>query len=384
MMNKKFLALSVLSLLSFSNLVFADTELDCKSEPQNCERVMLVDFDGNPSVQNSSTSFSDWHTVVKATYTGSEGIGSTTLVGSNAAYNSQGILGTTKNQFRTGEYILVTYKNDTDSVVTFTPRISFDDPDDIVYRTEGVWRNIGTYSINPQESKEIFLRFDQSYGKNSLPFTNLVNVNSNYEGNRGLYLDKIEYLRRLDNFEADSTPCTLTACTPLVAFDLTNSTLEDVKKHSELQQFSVHKYLNFTYQTRHESGSGLTIAKGVTNGDYLFYSVQMPEGTHTFKAGEKILIEISNHQNFDVVPQAYVSFNDNDTKAWGSVGTWHKVPVGVLPAGHINSVIEFTFDKDTQGDFNTINATLINDNTNGQLVLKKVTYLTKQTFKATF
>lgn len=84
------------------------------------------------------------------------------------------------------------------------------------------------------------------------------------------------------------------------------------------------------------------------------------------------------------IPQAYVSFNDNDTKELGTVGTWHKVPVGIVPAGHINSVIEFTFDKNTQGDFNTINATILNDNTNGQLVLKKVTYLTKQNFKATF
>lgn len=383
-MMKKMIALSALSLLSFSNTVFADTYRDCQSEPQNCERVMLVDFDGNPSIQNSSPSFSDWNSILTVNYTGSEGVGSTILIGSNGAYNSQGISGTTKNQFRTGEYIIVTFKNETNADITFTPRMSFDDPDNIVYNTQGVWRTLETTTIPAQSSRAVTLRFDDSYGTNSLPYTNLVNVNTNYNGNRGLYLDKIEYLRRLDTFEEDDTPCTLTSCTPLIAFDLATSTLEDTKKYSQLQQFSVHKYLDFTYQTRHMFGSGLTIAKGVTNGDYLFYSVQMPEGTHTFKAGEKILIEVANLQNFDVNLQAYVSFNDNDTKAWGTVGTWHKVPDKTVPANHLNYTVEFIFDKDTQGDFNTINATIINDNTNGQLVLKKVTYVTKQAFKATF
>lgn len=383
-MMKKMIALSALSLFSFSNIASADSYLDCQSEPQSCERVMLVDFDGNPSVQNSSTSFLDWHTIVKATYTGSEGIGSTNLIGSNAAYNAQGITGTLKNQFRTGEYIVLTYRNETDAVVSLTPKVTFDDPDDIVYRTEGVWRTLSTSNIAPHTSAEIFVRFDESYAKGALPFTNLVNVNNNYEGNRGVYLDKIEYIRRLDKLEEDSTVCTVSSCTPLVAFDLTQPTLQEVKNHSQLQQFSKHNYLNYIYQTRHETGSGLTTAKGVTNGVYLFYSVQMPEGTHTFKAGEKILIEVANHQIFDTNLQAYVSFNDNDTKSWGTVGTWHKLPDTIVPAGHLNYTVEFTFNKDTQGDFNTINATLMNNNTNGQLVIKKVTYLTKQTFKATF
>lgn len=360
----------------------ADTYLDCYNDTQHCERVLLVDFDGNLNVQNSSANFLDWNTVLQVRYTGSEGVGSTLLIGSEGAYNAQGVTGTTKNQFRTGEYLIATYKNTTDAAITFSPRISFDDPDSIVFGPTGVWTTMGTTVIGAQSSGEVLLRFDDSYG--ALPFTSLVNINTNYKGNRGLYLDKIEYNRRIDPVTSTDFPCNETVCNKLVAFDLSQPTLADIKRTSQLASFSEHYSTNFTYTTRHWSGAGLTIAKGVTNGDYLYYAIKNPQGTHHFKAGEKIIVEVANFQDFDTVLNGYISFDDPDTKPWGVVGTWKKLPQVVAPARHINTTIEFTFDQDTAGDFNTINVTIVNDNTNGNLVLKKVTYLTKQSFKATF
>ncbi len=381
-MMKKMFALSALSLLSFSNIVSADTYLDCKSEPQSCERVMLVDFDGNPSVQNSSTQFQDWTTISKDTYSGSEGIGSTTILGNIAEYNYQGISGNIKHQFRTGEYIIATYYNSTNQDIFVTPNVSFDDSDRIFYGVSGIWFSMYNNYIPANSSKEVLIRFDNSYGK--LPYTNLININSGYSGNRGLFLDKIEYLQRTDPEIINHTACNEVICTPLTVFDLTQPTIESIKQSTQLIDFTTHSPFNFTYLVKEGSGLGLTLNKGVTNGSYLHYSVQRPEGTHTFKPGEKIIVEVASRFNYDVALDAYISFEDYDTKTWGATGKWYKLSDIMVPAGHINSTVEFTFDELTAGNFKTINVAIMNSNTGGKLILKKATYLTNQTFKAKF
>jgi hypothetical protein len=383
MLKKSLLALSLTTATLTSVHAAEFLENDCNQNPQSCEVITLVDFDGDIATEQNSLQFLDWDTIFQDAYTGSEGSGSTTLLGSNPKYNYQGIQGLTSNQFADGEYVVVTLQNLTDTVQTFRPKISFADTDRVYGGEEELWIDLYSVTLLPNSSGEVSFHFDSSYGQ---PFSaNSINFNTNVSGNRTVAVDKIEYKKRLTVDDPVTVDCsTSSECVTLTVADFSANSLQGVKDSNQLSGFDTPLFYDLGVAF-HSSGVGLTTQQGVTNGDYLYYGVHNELGEHTFKAGEQIVIEVANFEyGNDVLVQPFVSFDDTDTKAWaGSAGTWYPMTETLLQGGHLNTTITFTFDETNAGTYDVINVTLPTDQT-GELVIRSISYRTSQKMKATF
>jgi len=104
--------------------------------------ILLADF-GASDTENAF-GISGWDTVIKDRYTGYRDVGpggTTIVVGSNGSYDYQGVTGTAR-YFAAGERIEVVWFNDSDAAITFTPRISSDDPDRQTFGQTGTWHDM--------------------------------------------------------------------------------------------------------------------------------------------------------------------------------------------------------------------------------------------------
>lgn len=149
---------------------------------------LLVKF-GAMSTLNSF-GLSGWSTVIKDAYTDYQNIGpggTTIVIGDNLTYNYQGVSGTPRN-FLAGEKIRVTWYNNSGSAATFTPNISFNDPDRIMMGVTGTWYPMTTVTV-------------PSFGSAVAEYTltsatagtySLVNVNVNYINTMTIIADKLE------------------------------------------------------------------------------------------------------------------------------------------------------------------------------------------------
>ena len=151
---------------------------------------LLVDF--GSSSESNQFGWADWDTVIKGRYANYTADGPDGLyqLGGNANYNYQGVAGTAARDFISGQTIRVTwYNNSTTTDITFTPKISFDDPDRKLSGTSGTWYDMTTITVEASGSAVSEYTLD-STGAGSY---SLVNVNSNHlDFNEVLIADKIE------------------------------------------------------------------------------------------------------------------------------------------------------------------------------------------------
>jgi hypothetical protein len=150
---------------------------------------VLVDFGASAGTDIFGTT--GWSTLLKDSYTNnvSAGPGGMTITNSNnGGYNYQGVSGTSRS-FAEGDKIVVTWYNDSSVAVTFTPKISFDDPDRRVSGTSGTWYDMIPVTIQPGELAATEYVFTSSTaGSHSL-----VNVSCNFSNRGSLICDKIEH-----------------------------------------------------------------------------------------------------------------------------------------------------------------------------------------------
>ncbi len=154
------------------------------------ESLLLADFGGTAS--ENVFGIPGWNTVIRDVYTGyrAYGPGGTAItVGSDAGYNYQGVSGQART-FSAGDLIAVTWYNNSDAVVAFAPKISFDDPDRRVAGTAGTWRSMSSTVAAPRETAQSFFEFDEGSQGNY----GLVNVNVNYANHEIIICDRIELI----------------------------------------------------------------------------------------------------------------------------------------------------------------------------------------------
>lgn len=363
--------------VSFNSVGAEFPENDCMQNPHLCETVTLIDFDENTTVENSSMTFLDWTTPLKDIYTASVGTGVTTILGKTGGYNFQGVQGTTKNQFYDGEYLVFTLKNNTSDVLSFRPKLSFDDYDRVgMGFADGIWLELEPVTLMPNQVFDYKYHFDASY--TTPPAAALVNFNMNIVGDQVVSLEKIEYMRRM--YPVDKAlSCDYFNCNTYTVVDFSLGTLQDIKNSNQLAAFDTVSY-DVTKVILDKTGTGLTLKSEVTGGSHLYYSVRMSEGTHEFKVGEKIIVELANMTPQEKTLTPYISFTDYDNKPWGVTGTWYDFPTEVVSPYFLNKRFEFVIDENTAGSFSVINVAVHDLDVS----IKKIYYETAQSLKGNF
>ncbi len=154
--------------------------------------ITLIDF-GSEEIQNTY-GFEGWSVPVKDEYTGycDIGPGGTAItVGTEGSYNFQGIKGK-KTDFFKNEIIKVSWYNNSADDITFTPRISFNDPNRILNDAPaGKWYDMDTVTVPANSSAQN--RFE--FGSATAGRYSVVNVNNNFDNRERLVCDKIELVK---------------------------------------------------------------------------------------------------------------------------------------------------------------------------------------------
>ena len=167
---------------TFSLKVLTEADLN---ETQCTE---LVDFAGGVEGSDliSSANFSQ---IISDKYTRNEGVGKTIVIGENGGYNFQGISGTGL-EFNEGDVIRSVWFNNTDAPITFTPKISFDDIDRRDSGASGNWESMQTTTIKPYNWGISNFNVPSAWAG----YQKLININVNYNHQKMIMLDKIEYV----------------------------------------------------------------------------------------------------------------------------------------------------------------------------------------------
>jgi hypothetical protein len=147
--------------------------------------ITLINF--GASATANTFGLTGWNTVIQDHYTGytSAGPDGTKIVtGSNGGYNYQGVKGSSRS-FKAGEVIQVTWYNSSTAAITFTPKVSLNDPDRRASGVLGDWYAMNTITI--PASGTVVSQF-------TVPATanySVVNVTMNYSNAGLLVCDKI-------------------------------------------------------------------------------------------------------------------------------------------------------------------------------------------------
>jgi hypothetical protein len=172
--------------------------------------LVLIDFGGTAS--GNSFGLSGWSTPLKDRYTDYQalGPGGTTIVTSDTAgYNFQGVSGTART-FSVGEKIIVTWYNNSTQSVTFTPKISLNDPDRLSTGVAGDWSAMSQVTIPASGTGSS--EFSITSG-NTGTYT-LVNINVNFKNNRVVVADKIVLYPQGATTVTVSTPASVPSSVP--------------------------------------------------------------------------------------------------------------------------------------------------------------------------
>ena len=151
------------------------------------DNIILIDFGGEES--GNIMEHNGWQTVFMDIYTDYRNIGpggTITVSGSNDSYNYQGIRGD-PIPFEIGDTIVVNWYNNSVNPITFSPKISFNDPDRSSSGANGVWYSMSQITISSHsDCKSIY-----NISTNSANTYSLVNVNVNSDKTDSLICDKI-------------------------------------------------------------------------------------------------------------------------------------------------------------------------------------------------
>jgi len=161
----------------------------------------IVDFSAGKN--NSDILYStEFDQIISDKYTGTTSIGRTIVIGQNGGYNYQGVTSNNSVSFEPGDTIRGVWYNDSDKDITFTPMISFDDPDRRHSGTVGTWQQMTKVRLKPHQwGVSNFVIPHES------PITlSLINISVNFNNHKTLVLDKIE---RISSTLNNSDICTL-------------------------------------------------------------------------------------------------------------------------------------------------------------------------------
>lgn len=151
----------------------------------HCE--LIVDFNDSESSSVIASPF--FQNIIKDTYTNYDEHGITVTVGDNQYYNYQGVIGQ-DFALSTGNEVRIVWYNNSEESITFTPYISFDDPDRKDFGVDGNWHYVGKVTVPPNSYEDsLFSITPELEGGVSV-----ININSSYKNNRVLYVDKIEFV----------------------------------------------------------------------------------------------------------------------------------------------------------------------------------------------
>jgi len=153
---------------------------------------LLVDFGANEG--GNVLGLTGWNTVIKDIYcyysNADSSAPSGLKQGTNGAYSYQGVTGPARD-FVPNEKIMVTWYNNSDTVMTFTPRISLEDPDRRITGEEGTWFSMSKITLSPHTSGTTVFNVDID----NTGIYDVVNINPDYfPESKILICDKIELL----------------------------------------------------------------------------------------------------------------------------------------------------------------------------------------------
>jgi hypothetical protein len=202
---------------------------------------LLVKFGKTSSL--NTFGLSGWSTVIRDIYTDYQDLGpggTTIVVGDNYAYNYQGVTGNARS-FVSGDKIRVTWYNNSSTAVSFTPNISFTDPDRIIMGASGSWYPMSAVTVSSFGSATSEYAFTSATAGSY----SLVNINVNYTNTRVIIADKIELVPN-----GSTTPATFD-------FSLTNGGSKSVIRGQSVSNTITANLVSGTTQPGGFSVSGL-------------------------------------------------------------------------------------------------------------------------------
>lgn len=178
------------------------------SNPASGSSVTLVDFGG--SVSENIFGLVGWDMPFKDVYTEYQNIGpgGTVNTGTNPWYNYQGVKGVTRS-FNIGDKVDVTWYNNSNSAITFTPNISFENSGRYTGNSGNTWYPMTRVTVPPNSTAiNEYVVTAATAGLHSL-----VNINTNYAGTaaRVAVADKI--VLTIGNNAGNLSPATSTTPT---------------------------------------------------------------------------------------------------------------------------------------------------------------------------
>lgn len=150
----------------------------------NCTTIVDFSAENNNDIIESTA----FQTVISDKYTDNIQMGKTIVTGINGSYDYAGVTGTGL-KLQTGDNIRAVWYNSSDVEIKFTPQISFNDQDRRSSESVVTWYAMEEVSIKPQQySTSVFVVNSNVEGHIST-----ININVNYNNNKIIILDKIEY-----------------------------------------------------------------------------------------------------------------------------------------------------------------------------------------------
>jgi len=130
---------------------YANAEITATYEDTAAGTTQLI-VDWGDSEANNVYDFSDWDNVYLGPYQSYTSAGPDGIYGSTTAkYTTCGVNGSSET-FSEGDQIVVTFYNNTGSSKTFTPKVSFDDPDYPDGGSSGTWYSMNEIQLDDAET----------------------------------------------------------------------------------------------------------------------------------------------------------------------------------------------------------------------------------------
>jgi hypothetical protein len=154
---------------------------------------LVVDF--QKTITESQTGLANLNKIINDKYTGFWGDGMTTIIGSNGNYNFQGVTGTGYELIE-GDQILLTWINESNNNLDFTPLLSLKSTTRIINSNIDEWHKLDNLMLNAHSTATS--KFDVT--KELAGQVNVINISNGINLNKTLILDKIELISTHEPF----------------------------------------------------------------------------------------------------------------------------------------------------------------------------------------